>query len=337
MVKTAPAGSPQSGQIELTYRCNYNCAHCYCKGSEDLDNELCLGEWKKVLRQIKGAGCLHLTITGGEPLVRKDFLPIYIYAKRQGFLVTVFTNGERIDRNILHYLTQYPPYSLEITLNGITEKTYESVTGTKGAFQKVMSNICELKNLKIPLIIKANCLKQNKNEIGKIKAFTDKFLGKTKGRGRFKYDPMIYPRLNGDLSPLNSRLSVEELDVFRRQDPLIWKEYKAALRQDHALKRSRKFLYHCGAWRHHFYINPFGRLKFCNFTEKFSSDLRRINFSEAFFNRFERILSQEMKTNSKCKKCRFRAKCYQCPSRAFLETKDEEAAVPYYCELAKAL
>lgn len=57
--------SPLSGQIELTYRCNLNCIHCYCKNSEDLNKELTTQEWKNVLDEIQKQGCLWLCITGG--------------------------------------------------------------------------------------------------------------------------------------------------------------------------------------------------------------------------------------------------------------------------------
>ena len=39
------------------------------------------------------AGCLWLLITGGEPLIRPDFLDVYTHAKRKGLIITLFTNG----------------------------------------------------------------------------------------------------------------------------------------------------------------------------------------------------------------------------------------------------
>lgn len=327
---------PWNGQIELTYRCNLNCIHCYCKGSEDKGKELNTTGWKKILDEIQKEGCVYLTFSGGEPLIRGDFLELYAYAKKKGFIISIFTNGQEFRPEHLDYFIKSPPFSIEITLNGITKPTYEAITQVEGSFEKVMSTIRELKKRGLSLILKSNLLKQNKNESGGIKAFADEFLGKRKGKYYFKYDPMIYPRLNEDRTPCQYRLSHEEILEVRRQDTDIWQEYQKGLHSDFPdSKRDRSFLYRCNAWMTHFFINPYGRLKFCQFTDKFSVDLKTTSFKDGFYNVFPKLLNKKFKTNSKCRNCRLRPICYHCPARAFLETGDEEAPVEYYCELAK--
>ncbi|MCK4809522.1 MAG: radical SAM protein [Candidatus Omnitrophica bacterium] len=350
---------PWKGQVELTYRCNLNCVHCYCKGIEEYasrctpntgNQELTTREWEEILDEIHKQGCLWLCFTGGEPLLRDDFLEIYSYAKKKGFVITIFTNGLLLTGKIVDYLEKSPPESIEITLNGITEPVYERITQVKGSFKRVMSVIKELTVRKLPLILKSNCLKQNKDEIVRIKAFTDKLLGKphemkatpiSRGKGnktwRFKYDPMIYARLNGDTTPCDYRLSPGELLESKKSDPEIWQEYERGLCGKFPdLGRDKEFLYRCNAWFTQFFINPYGRLKFCQFSEKFSVDLKKQPFREGFYNVFPQLLNEKFKTGSKCKDCSLRPICYHCPARAFLETGDEEAPVPYFCELAKA-
>jgi radical SAM protein with 4Fe4S-binding SPASM domain len=327
---------PWNGQIELTYRCQLKCVHCYC-AHDNNQSELAAGEWKKVLNEIHKEGCLYLTLTGGDPLVRDDFLELYSYAKEKGFIITLFTNGQSFNKKILNYLKKSPPLAIEITLNGITKKTYESITGVEGSFEKTIAVIKELKKRNIKLILKSNCLKENKNEIGRIKAWTEEMLGKPSDRKyRFKYDPMIYPRLDGDISPCKHRLSFNELAEIKKQDTDIWKEYQNSLHgKIFRFERDKSFLYQCNAWMTNFYINPYGRLKFCMLTDKFSVDLKRVSFKEGFYNVFPRLLNETVKTDSKCEDCELKEICYHCPARAFLETGDEEAPVPYYCELAK--
>jgi radical SAM protein with 4Fe4S-binding SPASM domain len=328
---------PLAGQIEFTYRCGFNCIHCYCKGLEDKNKELSTTQWKKVLDELESQGCVYLGLSGGDPLIRKDFLELYAYAKKKCFIITIFTNGQALSRRTLDYLAKSPPFSLEITLNGITQKTHEAITRVKGSFSIAMETIKKIKQKKLPLILKSNCLKQNKNEIGKIKAFADGFLGKRKDRFHFKYDPMIYPRLSGDKAPTNFRLSFQELSDLRKQDTDIWQQYQRGIDADFPdLGRDKSFLYRCTAWREQFFINPYGRLKFCNFSEKFSIDLKTTPFKEGFYKTFPKLLNEKFKTNSKCRNCRLRPACYYCPARAYLETGNEEASVPYYCQLARA-
>ena len=149
---------------------------------------------------------------------------------------------------------------------------------------------------------------------------------------------MIYPRLNRDKTPTNFRLSFEELLEVKEQDTDIWKEYERGLHSDLPdSKRDNSLLYRCNAWFNQFFIDPFGQLKFCAFSDKFSVDLKKTLFKEGFYKVFPQVLNERFKTDSQCQNCSLRAICYQCPARAFLETGDEEAPVPYYCELAKAL
>lgn len=328
---------PLSGQLELTYRCNLNCVHCYCKGSEDKKKELTTVQWKKIIDKLYQEECLFLCFTGGEPFIREDFWKIYAHAKEKGFIITIFTNGLLLSEANIRYLEKSPPFALEITLNGITKGTYEAITQVKGSFDRVMGVIKEIAERKLPLIIKSNCLRQNKNEISEIKEFADRLLGKGRGRWKFKYDPMIYARLDQDKAPCKHRLSPQELLEVKRSEPEIWRQHEKGLCfKAPKLKRSRNFLYQCTSWYEQFFINPYGRLKFCEFSDKFSVDLKQKSFKEGFYNIFPQVLREEFKTDSKCKNCALRPICHHCPARAYLETGNEETPVEYFCNLAKA-
>lgn len=332
---------PFSGQIELTYRCSLNCIHCYCKDITQIQDtqkqELTTAELKRILDELQSEGCIWLIFTGGDPLIREDFLELYAYAKGKGFMITLFTNALGFTKKIIDYLVKSPPYSIEITLNGITKDTYEAITQVEGSFLKAMKTVKLLAEKKLPLILKTNCLKQNKHQIAKIKSFAEKILGKPQGdRHRFKYDPMIYPRFNGDRTPAKFRLSFKELLEARRQDTDIYQEYRKDLQGVlPPLKREASFLYQCNSWKGYFFINPYGRLKFCIMSEKYSVDLRTTSFKEGFYELFPKVLKERFKTNSKCQNCRLRPICEWCPAKAYLETGDEEAPVPYYCRLAE--
>ena len=330
---------PWKGQLELTYRCNVECIHCYCKGSENKDEELSTSEWKKIINEIHREGCLLLNFTGGEPLVRDDFLELHAYAKSKGFLTMLFTNGLLITKKMIDYLVKSPPYSIEITLYGITKKTYEAITQVKGSFAKAIRVVRMLAEEKLPLIVKTMCLQQNKHEIGRIKAFTEELLGRvSENKYHFRYGQMIYPRLNGDTTPCNYRLSFEEIIEVIKQDVDMRQEYIDGLEvATHYLQRDKHFLYQCNAWMEQFIINPYGRLKFCSFTDKFSSDLKKISFHKGYYKVFPKLLNEKFNTDSPCRNCNLRPICYYCPARAYLETGDEEAPVPHYCELAKAM
>ncbi len=321
----------------MTYRCNYDCVHCYCQGLKSKEKELATASWKKILDQIQQAGCLWVGLTGGDPLTRPDFLDIYSYSKKKGFLINVLTNGFGLTDKIIKHFALSPPRAVEITVNGITKKTYESITRRKDAFAPVMENIKKLKKHNILCYIKANCLTLNSREIPGIKKWVDGFFGKQSGyEYYFSFDPVIFPKLNGNLDPCKYRITYRDTAKIYQGDPDLKKEYKALLSCEFPKsERPSDFLYQCSSWKNQFIINPFGKLKFCSFTDKFSSDLKKVSFKEGFFRIFPRILEEKFKTPSRCKTCRLRVICNWCPAKAHLETGCPEQPVPYYCYLAR--
>lgn len=330
---------PLSGQIELTYRCGLDCIHCYCKGSEDINGELSTGQWKEVLDTIQGEGCIWLTLTGGDPLIRGDFLEIYSYAKAKGFIITIFTSGSLLKKKVLDHLIKSPPTRVEISLYGVTEATHDGIAGVDGSFSKVVRNIRALKKNGIPLLLKTVCMKQNIGEIGRIKAFAEELLGRPSGKKfLFRYDTHIFPRLNGDKAPCRCRLSFDEILEVKKQDPDLWRDYEDYLSNKIPdFERDKEFLYHCDAWLTSFFIDPYGRLKFCQLSDKFSVDLRTTTFRDGFYDVFPGVLKAKFKTPSKCRDCDIRLVCRNCPPMAALETGSEEEPVEYYCDLAKRI
>lgn len=324
---------PFYGQIELTYRCNLNCIHCYSKGIDERndDKELSFSELKNIIDIIHKEGCLWLCLTGGEPLLREDFLDIYIYAYRKGLLIYVFTNGTLINKKIIRHFLRYKPFLIEITLNGIRQETYESITGVPGSFNKAMAAIDEVVKNRLPLVLKTNGLKQNRDEVLKIKSFTERLLGK----GRFKFDSFIFPRLDGNLIPCRHRLDPKEIISIENKDADMLKQRQESSHRPLNIKRDKIFLYHCNTWMNQFFINPYGRLKFCYLSDDFSVDLRNASFKKGFYETFPKLLDQRYNSASKCKDCKLRFICLHCPARTFLEAGSYEGPVEYFCQLAR--
>ena len=89
--RTAAERTPVSAHFELTRRCNLHCRHCYLTAAERhgerCAEELTTAAVKAALNEWAAAGVLFLTLSGGEPLLRKDFADIYRYARELGLVV----------------------------------------------------------------------------------------------------------------------------------------------------------------------------------------------------------------------------------------------------------
>src|SRR3977135_1746814 len=99
---------PLNGTIEVSRRCPLTCLHCYnnlpMNDREARDRELDYDEHCRLLDELADAGCLWILYTGGEIFARRDFLDIYTYAKKKGFIITLFTNGTLVTQRIAHHL-----------------------------------------------------------------------------------------------------------------------------------------------------------------------------------------------------------------------------------------
>lgn len=321
--------APLFGQIELTYQCPCDCIQCFCRNQPK--KELGASFWKDIIDQVHALGGLEITLTGGDPLIYKHFSEVYRYAKNKGFLINIFTSGCAISDEIFNLLEEFPPFSIEITLNSLDRDNYERITQTKNVFDIVIKNIYEIKRRGLPLVLKCNGLKENKDEILKIKKFTEELLGK----GKFKFDSFIFPGLNGEEYPKRHRLEPQEILAIEASDSDM-----AAQRQKQAAGHQSNWfnpdgLYHCNSWVTHYFINPQGLLQACHLTKDCSTDLGKYTFKEGF-DRFLGLMKLKYQTDSKCKTCELKEICYKCPARAFLETGNAESPVEYYCALAQA-
>ncbi|VCY53005.1 7-carboxy-7-deazaguanine synthase [Escherichia coli] len=58
---------------------------------------------ENVITKLMLKGCRKLIITGGEPLLYKDFISLYTFIHQQGIDISLFTNASLMTENILNY------------------------------------------------------------------------------------------------------------------------------------------------------------------------------------------------------------------------------------------
>src|SRR5262245_39058989 len=206
-------GSLERGQViraqmELTYRCNLRCRHCYTdcyNGPEHFPNELTTPEIVRILGEMADLGILWLNFTGGEVFMHPDFFEIYDEACGKGFIITLFTNATLLTPATVGRLAQRPPFFLDISCHSVDEDAFDRFTQTPGSFRRFLEGMERLKASGVPFRLKTKAMSWNKAEIPRIKAFVESFglpFGFTTG---------LSPRLDGDLAPLSLRLSPEEI------------------------------------------------------------------------------------------------------------------------------
>jgi len=324
--------TPITGSIEVTERCNLRCVHCYInlpagdRGAQE--RELSASEVYGILDQIVDEGCLWLQLTGGEPLVRPDFLDIYTHAKKKGLLITLFTNGTTITPRIADHLAEWCPFAVEITLYGYTQETYERVTGVSGSYGRCMRGIDLLLERDIPLKLKSMIMTLNRHEVWDMKAFAE-------GLGvEFRFDPQLNLRLDGDRKPAEFRISAEEVVALDMADERRAKGWHEFCEKFWGLPPKPEYLYNCGAGIATFHVDPYGHLSVCMMSRVPSYDLRQGTFHEGWTDFMPQVRAQKWSRETPCQKCEFIALCGQCPGWAQMESGDQEAPVEYLCQIA---
>lgn len=132
--------------LELTMRCNENCIHCGSRCGEINSEELSLENYKKLLTQVKadlGTSDKMLCITGGEPLLRKDFFEIMSFANSLGFNWGMTSNATLITPEVAHKLREAGMKTISVSIDGIRE-THDAFRRSPGGFDRAMAGINNL-------------------------------------------------------------------------------------------------------------------------------------------------------------------------------------------------
>lgn len=316
---------PFNGGLELTSHCNLKCTHCYVSPTFP---ELTTAQWLNIIDQVKDAGCMELLFTGGEPFLRKDFKEIYTHAKKTGILVIIFSNGTLINDDIIKLLQDFPPYIIEISLYGASAAVYEKITQVSGSFNACMNGIHKLLDAGIHLRLKTMLLTTNQHEFDEIKK-TAKDLGV-----KFRFDGAIFPRFNGDQTPIHLRVSPEEVVKKEFSDPersRQWADYYNRTRNNSELTG----LYNCGAGVSMFHIDAHGLLYPCLMARSIKYNLLNGTFKNGWNLIIPKIRKLEIGRSKGCNVCEKISLCGFCPGFSSLENGSEDIVSQYLCSFGE--
>jgi MoaA/NifB/PqqE/SkfB family radical SAM enzyme len=151
--------------IELTNRCNLRCQHCF-EERHAATSDLPLEIIEKVLREGKSCGIDHLSFTGGEPTIHRQFGEIVRNVCEAGYVFSFVSNGVNFPQ-IYPMLLLYRKWFKGVTfsLDGAREETHDWLRG-KGSYRRVMraASICIFKEL--PFTLNMVLTAQNRGEVG---------------------------------------------------------------------------------------------------------------------------------------------------------------------------
>jgi len=162
---------------ELTLACNMKCMHCGSHAGQKRKQELTTNEALNLCEQLKELKAKYINFTGGEAILRSDWVEIGQKVKDLGMQLSILSNGLAIDKKTISNFKKLHLYGVAISLDGGTSETHDTIRGVPGAFNKIITNLEMLKENGFPVSVITTVHRGNFKELPLIR---DKILGKTK-------------------------------------------------------------------------------------------------------------------------------------------------------------
>ena len=108
--------------------------------------ELSYGEWIGIISSLKEwVGVYRLSITGGEPFIRKDMIDIIRFCHKNGIRSYICTNASLLAAEDITALSGFDSLTLNVSLDGSTPETHDYLRGKAGLYQRVMNALMQFK------------------------------------------------------------------------------------------------------------------------------------------------------------------------------------------------
>lgn len=333
--------------IELTERCNNNCIHCYINlPADDIvarEKELSTGELKKILKEAASLGCLSVRFTGGEPLLRDDFEELYLFARKLGIRVLIFTNATLVSPRLARLFARIPPLEkIEVSVYGMKKKSYESVTRSPGSFEAAWRGINLLLEKNVSFVVKGVVLPPNKGEMREFETWASTIPWVDKPHSY----SMFYDLRCRRESEVKNHL-IKELRLSPEEGLRILTRYRERYINE-MTEFCSKFigpegdvLFSCGSGVGSGCVDAYGFFQPCMLLRHPATIycLKNGSLKDAlttFFPKVREKKAVDPEYLERCGRCFLRGFCEQCPAKSWMEHGTLDTPVEYFCEVAHA-
>jgi AdoMet-dependent heme synthase len=303
---------PLSVQLDLTYRCNERCVHCYL--DHDDHGEMTTAEITDLLDQMADAGVFYLTLSGGEILMRRDFFQILEHARLRTFCVKLKTNGVMIRAKEAKRLRALGVESIQISIYSHRPEVHDAITKVPGSLRNSIEAVRFLRTQGLHVVLANVLMVQNAADYKGVRALAAE-LGV-----RCSLDPTVTPMMDGDRSILSLNVDQAALrEVFRNGDLVGNVEEFCA--PPSAVDADDLDSLPCSAGHTACYVSPYGDVYPCVQFPLPSGNVRHTRFVDIWRDspQLKEVRSITLRDMPSCSKCAHGATCTRCPGLAYME------------------
>ena len=303
---------PLSVQLDLTYRCNERCIHCYL--DHDDHGEMNTAEIKGLLDQMADAGVFFLTISGGEIMMRKDFFEILEHAHARTFSIKLKTNGVLIRKKEAARLRELGVESVQISVYSHRAEVHDAITKMPGSFRQTIEAVRLLRTVGLHVTMANVLMVQNAQDYPGVRTLANE-LG-----AQCTLDPTITPMMDGDRSILELNVDKTALrEVFR--DIALVGNVEEFCAPPQGVDEDALDMLPCSAGHTACYVSPYGDVYPCVQFPLPSGNVRHTKFVDIWRDspQLKEVRSITLRDMPSCSQCTHGATCTRCPGLAFLE------------------
>jgi radical SAM protein with 4Fe4S-binding SPASM domain len=305
-------GVPLSVHLDVTYRCNERCVHCYL--DHDDRGEMSTAEIKNVLTQLAEAGVLFLTLSGGEVLMRRDFFDVVQFARRLLFNVKMKTNGVMIREREAKRIRELGVEQVQISVYSHRAEVHDAITKLPGSLKRTIEAIRFLRTQGLKITIANVLMSANLADSAGVVALAEEL-----GVG-YTVDPTITPKMDGDRSVLHLGMAAPDLKRVFHDRAFVGDVDKFCTPPpppDEDVMEG----YPCSAGHTSCYISPYGDVFPCVAFPLPSGNVRQQSFLEIWHNstQLKQVRSIRAKDLPTCSTCAHVGTCTRCPGLAYME------------------
>lgn len=310
---------PASVTIELCTVCNLKCKHCYI--TEHNNFGLPLDILQNLFLQLREMGTFELVFTGGEILLRPDFFEILEMARKLGFDVILFSNATLVTSEIAKKLGKLYINMFSTSVYSLKDKVHDQITCVPGSLKKTLKGIELLKENGVNVEVKSMICKDNYQEIDNMADFCKK------NGYAFVPSPFLFPKNDGDNSPVMMRLSEKELiEVMPKINEYISFEKKDKNLDD----------FMCESVQNSFGIEVSGVVNPCNTMSFPIGNILETKVNEIWKSRkMVEIQNMRFSDLQECRHCPSSSSCIRCAGIALKETGDFKKKYDFACLVSR--
>lgn len=195
----------RSIHIEIADACNERCIHCYIP-NERKNNMIDSALFYRIIEEGRKMNIIHVTLSGGEPLLHKDILGFLKRCRELELSVNVLSNLTLLTDDIISEMKKNSLLSVQVSLYSMDAAVHDSITKLNGSFEKTKTGILRLCDEGIPVQISCPIIKQNKD------SYVDVLHWGWAHNIAVATEPMIFAAYDHSGCNLKNRLSIEEVD-----------------------------------------------------------------------------------------------------------------------------